>query len=277
MPVAFVLSGGASLAASQAGMVEALYEQGICPELLVGTSAGAINAAFLASRPPTARTARDLQQIWLGLKRSRIFPVSALTAGLGIVGRRDHLVAPHSLRRLLARNLELERLEDARVKLHVVATDLASGAELLLSSGPTVDAVMASAAIPGVFKAVEWESRVLVDGGIVNNTPISHAVELGADRVYVLQAAGTGALARTPRSALAAGVAAISLATTRRFPEDLARYRESVDLTVLTVPQVEGIRPTDFGHASELIAAGLSAARATLASTAQVLPLRQVA
>src|SRR5690349_1075665 len=64
---AFVLAGGAGLGAMQAGMVHALYERGIAPDLLIGTSAGALNAAFLASRPATMATVEDLAAVWRGL------------------------------------------------------------------------------------------------------------------------------------------------------------------------------------------------------------------
>jgi NTE family protein len=74
MRAAFVLSGGGSLGASQAGMVQALYERGVRPDLLVGTSARAVNAGLIASRPPTPQTAADLQRVWRGLGRSDVFP-----------------------------------------------------------------------------------------------------------------------------------------------------------------------------------------------------------
>ena len=135
MRVAFVLSGGASLGAAQAGMLQALYERGIRPDLLVGTSAGAINAAFVASRPPRVEAACELQQIWRGLRRSHVFPASPLTAGLGFLGLRAHSVSASSLRRMVRRHLEIERLEDAPVELHVVAADVLSGKEVLLSAG----------------------------------------------------------------------------------------------------------------------------------------------
>jgi NTE family protein len=148
---------------------------------------------------------------------------------------------------------------------------------VLLSTGPTIDAVLASAAIPGVFPAVPWASRILVDGGVVNNAPISHAVELGAEQIYVLMAVGTAPLTRAPHGALASAVAAVSHAITRRFAEDVARYADSVDLTILPAPRVEGIMPTDFGRADELIADGLRVARAGLAQRGQVTPLRAAA
>ena len=175
MRVAFVLSGGGSLGAAQAGMLQALYEQGIRPDLLVGTSAGAINAAFIASRPPSVETAHELQQIWRGLRRCHVFPASPVTAGLGFLGLRDHSVSAAHCGGWCRRHLEIDRLEEAPVELHVVAADVLSGKEVRLSSGSVEEAILASAAIPGVFPAVPWESQLLMDGGIVNNTPISHA------------------------------------------------------------------------------------------------------
>ena len=264
MCVAFVLSGGASLGACQAGMLEALYERGIRPDLLAGTSIGAINAAFIASRPPTPGTARELQLIWRGLNRAQVFPANPLTAGLGLLGMRDHSVPVGSLRKLLRRHVESELLEELPIALHVVAADVLSGEEVLLSEGPVVDAVLASAAIPGVFPSVPWQARILMDGGVVNNTPISHAIALGAEQVIVMPAIGTRRLTRMPRGALAAGVAALSRAIGQRLADDVARYADSAKLIVMPAPEVSGIMPTDFGHAEDLIAEGLRRSRAML-------------
>jgi NTE family protein len=193
------------------------------------------------------------------------------------LGLRDHSVSSGPLRRLLARHVEIDQLEDAPVDLHVLAADLMSGEEVLLSKGPAIDAVLASASIPGVFPGVPWASRILVDGGIVNNAPISHAVELGAEHVYVLMAVGTRPLGRAPHGALASAIAAVSHAVTRRFAEDVARHADLVDLTILPAPRVEGIMPTDFGRADELIADGLRLARASLARHGQAVSLRAAA
>jgi NTE family protein len=157
--------------------------------------------------------------------------------------------------------------------LHVVAVDVLTGEELLLSSGAAVDAVLASAAIPGVFPPVPWESRLLMDGAIANNAPISHAIELGADRIIVLHAIGTKPLSRAPRGVLAAGAAAVSRAFARRFAEDVVRYADAAELVILTAPQLEGIMPSDFGHAHELIAQGLARARSVLPRGGEVVQL----
>ena len=276
MPTAFVLSGGASLGASQAGMLETLYEQGIRPDLLVGTSVGAINAAFIASRPPTVQTVRELQEVWRRLSRGQIFPANPLTAGLGLLGMRDHSVPVGSLRRLLRAHVEIGLLEDASVALHLLAADMLTGEEVLLSNGPAMDAILASAAIPGVFPAVPWKAHTLMDGGILNNTPISHAVAFGAERIIVLPAMGNERLTQVPRGALAAGAVALSRAINRRLADDLLHYSDAAELIVLPSPD-GGILPADFSHAEELIAEGLERAHAVLARRAQPVALRLAA
>src|SRR3954463_826938 len=202
MSTAFVLSGGASLGSIQVGQLEALYERGIRPDVIVGTSAGALNGAFIAERPQVVETARELGGVWRGLSRGQIFPVNPLTGALGFFGARSHLVPDSGLRRLIRRPTMIDRLGETVVPLHVIATDVLRGEEVRLSEGPLVDAVMASAAIPGVLPAVEHAGRAVMDGGVANNSPLSHALELGAERVYVLPTGGTCELDEPPRGAL---------------------------------------------------------------------------
>ena len=271
---AFVLAGGAALGAMQAGMVHALYERGIAPDLLVGTSVGALNAAFLASRPATVATAQELAAIWRGLRRSDILPLRPATLIGGLAGRRDHLIPDRALRRLTARHLQFERLEQAAIPLILVAFDLLTGAEARLADGPLADAVLAAAAIPGVLPPVRWRGRLLVDGGIADNTPLSHAVALGARRIYVLptQNPGDGGLPRPPRGALAAAVHAVTVLTNARLQDDLACHASPAELIVLPAINPRHIPPTDFGHAGQLITGALTAARTALAAGASSPP-----
>jgi NTE family protein len=270
---AFVLGGGASLGAMQAGMVRALYESGITPDLLVGTSAGALNAAFLASRPPTVATAEELAHVWRGLHREDIFPINARTVIGGLANHRDHLVPDTGMRRLAGRHLQFTRLEHAAIPVHLVAFDLASGEEVCLSDGPALEAVLAAAAIPGVLPPVRRGDRLLVDGGVVNNTPISHAVELGAERIYVLTTDDPQArsLPDGPRGALDAAVHAFTLLVGARLEADLARYADRVELIVLPAVNTHHVQPTDFDHSSRLIGQCHAAARAAL----DALPLAE--
>ena len=263
---AFVLSGGASLGALQVGMLHALYERGIVPDLLVATSLGALNAAFVASRPQTVTTARELGRVWRDLQREDIFPVSMSALIGGFCGPRNHLVPDRGLRRLVRRHLELEDLAGAAVPLHLVAFDLVAGRELLLSEGSAVEAVVAAASIPGVFPPVEIADRCLIDGGVVNNTPISHAVELGAERIFVLPTRDPGSLPeRPPQSALDTALHGFGLLLEGRLQADIARYSRDVELVVLPAANRAGVQPTSFDHADRLINEALIAARAQLA------------
>jgi NTE family protein len=151
---AFVLAGGASLGALQAGMLRALYERGISPNLLVGTSAGALNAAYVASRPQSAETAKELARVWRGVDRQDVFPIHPPTLVRGLATHSDRLVPERPLRRLIGRHLELESLEQATVPVHLVCFDLLRGEEVRLSEGPALDAVLAAAAIPGLLPPV---------------------------------------------------------------------------------------------------------------------------
>jgi NTE family protein len=261
-----VLSGGASLGALQAGMLRALYERGITADLLVGTSAGALNAAFIASRPQTPDTAAELARVWRGIQREDVFPMRMRTLVSGVCRQRDHLVSDRSLRRLVSRYIEFDDLADPRVPLHVVAFDVIEGGEVLLSEGPALDAIAASASIPGVFPPVVMGGRRLIDGGVANNTPISHAVELGAERIYVLPTqTGPRRLAQAPRGAIDAALFGLSLLVDRRFAADLARYSSAVELIVLPAANPLHIQPTDFQHSSRLIGQAYEASRDLLA------------
>jgi len=270
--VAFVLSGGAGLGAIQVGMLRALYERGVGPEVIVGTSAGALNGAFIASRPQTVATADELGAIWRGLRRGQVFPTSPVTGLLGFLGARDHLVPESGLRRLISKHVQGDELEDLPIPLHVVAVDVITGEELRLSRGPVLDAVLASCAIPGVLRPVPWEERTLMDGGVANNTPISHAVELGARRIYVLPTGHACALAEPPRSALGMALHAISLLTHRRLIDDIERHRDDAQLIVLPPPCPLSISPIDFDRAEELIGRALDDAREFIDRRSQVRP-----
>jgi NTE family protein len=262
--IAFVLSGGASLGAVQVGMLHALYERGIVPQLIVGTSVGAVNGAFIAARPQTVPTALELASIWQGLRRGQVFPLNPLTGFFGFMGSRDHLVPGSSLRKLVAGHSHGQRVEEMPIEFHVVAVDVLTGEEMLLSRGPLLDAVLASAAIPAVLPPVEWEGRELMDGGVANNTPISHAVALGARTIYVLPTGHACALEQPPAGALGMALHALSLLTHSRLIADIELHRDRVKLVVLPPPCPLTIQPIDFAHADELITRSLRDARAFL-------------
>ena len=190
-----------------------------------------------------------------------VFPLNPLTGFLGFFGASDHLVSDHGLRKLVADHLELGALEDSRIPLHVIATDLLSGRELRLSRGNALEAVMASAAIPGVFPAVEWKGRRLIDGGVANNTPIIDAIELGADRIYVLPTGNACDLPEAPGGAVAMLLHAMSLLVMRRLLLEIEALRDRAELIVLPPPCPLTVAPIDFSHADELIRHGYEDSR----------------
>jgi len=245
-------------------MLRALFERDVRADLIVGTSVGAINGGFLASRPQTTETAEELAEVWRSIDRNQVFPLSPLTGALGFFGLKDHLVPDGKLRRLLRANLEIDRLEDAVTPLHVIATDVLSGREVRLSRGPAEDAVMASAAIPGVFGPVSWDGRELVDGGVSNNTPISHAIELGVETVYVLPTGSACDLPEPPRGALGMLLHSMTLLVMRRLLIEIELLKDRARLVVLPPPCPLRISPIDFGRSDELMRTALDASRAYL-------------
>jgi NTE family protein len=251
MTRAFVLSGGASLGAVQVGMLRALGEAGVAPDLVVGTSVGAVNGAWLAGRPGPPQV-EELETIWRGLRRADVFPLPPLRGVLGFLGRSTHLVPAAGLRALLARHLRFAHLEDAPVPLRVVACEVTTGSEVLLGTGDAVDAVAASAAIPGVFPPVLVDGRLLMDGGVANNAPVSHAIELGADEVWVLPT-GYACAAPAPVSALGMAVQAITVLVHQRLAIDVQRYRDRCPIHVVPPLCPVAVSPVDFRRGAELI------------------------
>lgn len=265
MTTALVLSGGASLGAAQVGMLLALAEAGVRPDLIVGTSVGAVNGGWVAAGFDPGSVAR-LAEVWRSLRRSDVFPTRPVAGLLGFLGAERHLVPNTGLRRLLREHLAFGRLEDAPTPLHVVATEVVTGRDVLLSRGDAVAAILASAAIPAVFPPVRIDGRDLMDGGVVNNTPLSHALALGADEVWVLTTGYACALPAPPRGALGMALHALSLMVNQRLAVDIDRYEPLARLRV--VPPLCPIRvsPADFSQTAELIERAHRATRAWLES-----------
>lgn len=264
MTVAFVLSGGASLGAAQVGMLRAMSEGGIGPDLVFGTSVGAINGGWVASDHGDHYA--ELAKVWLGLSRETVFPTRPVLGLLGFLGRRPNLVPSSGLRQLLKRHLTFDRLEDAPIPLHVVATDLLSGMDKCLTTGNAVEAIIASSSIPAVFPPVYLDGRAYVDGGVVNNTPISHAVAEGATTIWVLSTGYACALEEPPDSALGMALHALSLTVNQRLAVDIERYESVVDLRVAPPVCPLPVSPADFSRSEELIDAGFATTREWLAT-----------
>jgi NTE family protein len=248
---AFVFAGGGSRGAAQVGMLRALLESGISADLVVGSSVGAINAAYFAGNP-TPKGVSMLEALWRGLRRTDILPLSWRRL-LGFLRRRDHLATSDGLRHLLELHLPYRNLEDATLPLHVLATDMLSGEAVVLSRGPATQAILASSAIPGAFAPVEINRRLLCDGAIASNTPVRAAVTLGARRLIVLPTGTRVGVQRPPRDGITSAFHAIDLLTTCQFAAELERLSESIECHILPTVCYLGAWPLDFSRTSELL------------------------
>ena len=276
MSTAFVLTGGASLGAAQVGMLQALSERGIWPDLLLGHSVGALNAAWVGGHPDPGQL-DGLARIWRKMRREDVFPRRSFGATLRRRGE-GYLVSPDGLRVVIQRNLQIRRLEEARIPLHVVATDVLNGGGVVLTRGNAVTALLASTAIPGVYPPVRIAGRDLMDGGVANFAPVSHAVALGADQVYVLPTGYASALKEAPRTALGIALHAHTIHVDRRMQTDIEAIglqEEQVDLRVVPAPSALGISPADFSHADELIGRAREWTAAWLSEPRWRRPLRR--
>ena len=262
---AFVLSGGGSLGAVQVGMLQALAAADVRPDLLIGTSAGGLNALWVAAHGMSADSLDALARTWVGLRRRDVFPIRPLQALAALVGRSSSLTSSRSLGDLVADNAGIDDLGEATIPVHLLTTDLLSGLDVLLSTGPVRDAARATAAIPGVFPPVQVGDRWLVDGAIATRAGVSHAIDLGATRVVVLPAGVPCAIQEPPRSAIGVALHALSLLIEQQLIIEVSTPADGVTLGLLPPLCPVSISPADFDHADELIERGRTASTAWIA------------
>ena len=182
-PVAFVFSCGSSLGALHAGMLRAVLEEGLYPDFLVGTSAGALNASFLAKNFTSSRVA-ELASVWSDLSTRDVFPGLGIWSSLRAAAGSGTLASPAGLKRIIDRHLPETHAELA-VPTAVIASDLATGSAVAFMDGGLRGHVLASAAIPGVFPPVTVEGRTFIDGGVSAHVPLLPARDLGAKTMVV--------------------------------------------------------------------------------------------
>jgi NTE family protein len=247
---AFVLAGGGSLGCIQVGMLRALLAAGISPDFVVGSSVGALNACYFAGRPD-AEGVESLAEVWIGLRRGNVFPF-ALSSAFALLRRADHLVDPSPLRRLILDRLPYRLLEEAKTPAHVVAADM-QGAAVSISRGPAAPAILASAAVPGIFPTVEINGVHLMDGAVAANTPLRVAIELGATRVIILPTGYACDLQGPPSGAVARGLHAVTLLIAWQLVRELERLSREFEIYLAPALCPLNVSPYDFSQARTLI------------------------
>jgi NTE family protein len=254
MTVAFVLSGGGALAAAQVGALRALYEAGIVPDLVVGSSAGAINAVAFAQDPTPAGLER-MATGWIALSRRDVFPLRPDRVAAAVLGRRGGISDPSRLARIMTAGLPAADLEDAVIPVHVVASALTDGAPVTLSRGPVLRALLASIALPGVYPPVAVGGAALIDGQVAAGCPLRQAEELGATECYVLPTLPiAGVSAQPARGAPAVFARALAHLFAHNAQVQLAAAGGNVH--VFAPPRPPRTHLTSFNSAATLIEAG---------------------
>lgn len=253
MTTAFVLTGGGSLGAVQVGMLQALAERGIQPDVLVGTSCGAVNAAWVAGHGMSSDSLSELAGVWTSLRRSDIFPVDARQVLRGILGLSPAVATNRRLRELIDTHAPIHDLAEAQVPTHFVAADLLSGRDVLISTGDLATGVLASSAIPGVLPPVTHAGGQLIDGALARHTGVAQAVDLGASVVYILPTGAACALRRAPRTAAGVALHSLTLLIEQRLIHEIAALDGAATIKLLPPLCPLAVSAADFSHASELI------------------------
>jgi NTE family protein len=268
---AVVLSGGGSLGAAQVGALQALFEAGVVPDVVVGCSVGALNAAFVAVEPTPARV-NELEHVWQAMSRDLVFGDGRFNVARRLASRQDHLYSPLGLRGVIQRCVPVADLADTAIPVHVVTTDLRAGEPVWWTSGDPVEVLAASACLPGLFPPVPLAGSVHVDGGVTCPVPTQRALDLGATRVWVLDVArdfhGWGDERMTAMDVLLESFAISRAHLGRRDPVVGAGQR------VVALPSLRMGRHDmrDFSKTSALLTAGREAGRAIIAAERSAAP-----
>jgi NTE family protein len=248
---AFVFAGGGSFGAIQVGMLHSLAAHGVTADMVVGCSVGALNGAFYAG-DPTPDGVERLGVIWRALQRHDVFPITWRTM-LSFLWHRDFLIPHDGIRKLVDDHIPYRNLEEARLPLHIVATDIVSGDSVVLSEGSTVEAIVASTAIPGAFSPVRYRGHYLADGAISSNTPIQVAVNKGATRLIILPTGHACANQDPPVGAVANALHALTLLIARQLVTELEALGPEIEYFVVPplCPLVGS--PYDFSRTADHI------------------------
>ncbi len=266
--VAFVLGGGGVHGAAEVGMLQALSEAGISPDIVVGTSIGALNGAVLADDPE--RAVDRLTDLWINVDESSPFDASLLERASTFARTRTHLHSDHRLRRLLLTHLDARRFEDLVLPFQCVAASIERAGARWFSSGPLIPALLATTAVPGLLPPVEIDGEHHLDGGLVDSIPVARAVELGAREIYVLQVGRIEQPLTPPKRPWEVGLVAFEISRRHRFVEAMGQIPDDVRVRVLPAgveiqhTDTSQYRYRDTSNIPERIAAAYDATRAEL-------------
>jgi NTE family protein len=236
-------------------VLKAIFEHGVRPDLVAGTSVGAMNAAFIATNPTMSGVDR-MELIWRNLAEDDLFPGGRFRAGWARMFVKGNRVFENTgLERLIKSTLGPDsRIEDAELPLAIVCTDLETGAERVFTEGGLVRPLLASAAMPGVFPPVEIDGRLYIDGGVANNVPIAPAVDRGATTLWVVDSTSHTNQRRPLQRPMDFFFHAFTLARAQRLGADLKLYADKVNIILVPTAPLRFFVPfASMEHTDQLI------------------------
>ncbi len=251
---ALVLSGGGLLGAVQVGVLKALFQGGLRPSMVVGTSVGALNGAVVAFQPDLVGIT-ELEAVWRDLRASRVFEQNPVRLAVNLITRRNCMFRTDLLKHLIGDSLVSDDFAAAKIPLHVVATDMTGGEKVVFKEGSVSGAVMASCAIPGLFCPVESDGALLVDGGLVANMDLETAVNAGASDILAID------LTQPPDGFKSDSIVkvlyrSLELLLQQQVKRDIERFSDRARITVIR-PQLDHEHTlASFGHIDHLIDEG---------------------
>ncbi|MGH9301944.1 MAG: patatin-like phospholipase family protein, partial [Acidimicrobiales bacterium] len=243
--------GGASLGSVQVGMLEALAGAGVRPDLVVGTSVGAINGALVAAEGD--RATAHLARIWKYLRKEDVFPGGVISELLTLERSHNHVFNFSGLELLIGRHLSVQTFEELAIPFMAIATRADDGTAQIFTSGPLAPALLASAAIPGAFPSVEIAGQSYFDGGLVANVPMLQAIEVGAASLVVLDCGNSGRGAARPSSLAETILFSVHVMIKHQAIADLPEAARQVPVVYLPRPQTAGVSPFDFSASQRLM------------------------
>ncbi len=260
--IAFVLSGGGVLGSVQVGMLRALNEAGIKPDVITGCSVGGINGAAFAADPTAAGVDR-LIRLWSNLADGNpdLMPRSRLPLIAQMALKRASIHDPAVLEELLYNELPARTFSELRVPFACVATDAHLAAAHWFDKGPLIPALMASAALPAVYPPVAVEGKLLYDGGVVNELPLEWAVANGARKLYILQVGHLDPRPLEPEKPFDSLMHAYWTARVQRVEEDLAEVSDGCEVIRLPAGGSPRVRFDDYSRGRELMTAAYESSR----------------
>ena len=230
---AYVLGGGGRWGAVEVGMLRALNEAGIEPDIILGTSIGAFNGSVIAAEPGPAGVQR-LAGLWDELTGADLFQASVLSRIRNVATLQPAIHRSAELQLVLEHIHGAEKhIEDLQIPFQCVASSIERAAEHWFTKGPLIPALLASSAVPVLFPPIEIEREHFYDGGLVNSVPLGRAVELGASVIYVLQVGRLEAPLRPPERLHEAALISFEIARRHRYATAMETLPTDIDVHVL--------------------------------------------